>query len=240
MGHIIILQNKVELVKEAQARAQYDEIKRFVAGTAADSSPIIPLSAVLKYNLDVVCEYLCTQVPIPPRDFTSSPVMIIIRSFDVNKPGEEVANLKGGVAGGSILKGVLRVGEEIEIRPGIVSKDASGKPLCKPIKSRIMSLAAEQNSLQFAVPGGLIGVGTKIDPTLSRGDRLVGMVLGHPGGLPSIYTEIEVKYYLLKRLLGVKVEGDSKADKVSKLKKGEMLMVNIGSTAAGGVILGIK
>jgi translation initiation factor 2 subunit 3 len=220
--------------------SQYEEIKRFVAGTAADSSPIIPLSAVLKYNLDVVCEYLCTQVPIPPRDFTSSPVMIIIRSFDVNKPGEEVNNLKGGVAGGSILKGVLRVGEEIEIRPGIVSKDATGKPICKPIKSRIMSLAAEQNSLKFAVPGGLIGVGTKIDPSLTRADRLLGQVLGRPGGLPEIFIEIEVKYYLLRRLLGVKIEGDSKAGKVSKLKKGEILMVNIGSTAAGGKIVGIK
>merc|ERR1712072_1549849 len=52
--------------------------------------------------------------------------------------------------------------------------------------------------------------------------------------------EIEVKYYLLRRLLGVKIEGDSKAGKVSKLKKGEILMVNIGSTAAGGRIIGIK
>merc|ERR1719428_1703471 len=131
LKHIIILQNKVELVKEAQAQAQYDEIKKFVAGTAADSSPIIPLSAVLKYNTDVVCEYLCTQIPIPPRDFTSSPLMIIIRSFDVNKPGEEIDKLKGGVAGGSILQGVLRVGEEIEIRPGIVSKDGAGAVICK-------------------------------------------------------------------------------------------------------------
>merc|ERR1719408_172214 len=240
LKHIMILQNKVELVKEAQARAQYDEIKRFVAGTAADSSPIIPLSAVLKYNLDVVCEYLCTQVPIPPRDFTSSPQMIIIRSFDVNKPGGEVHQLKGGVAGGSILKGVLRKGDEIEIRPGIVSKDEAGNTVCKPILSRIISLAAEQNSLNFAVPGGLIGVGTKMDPTLTRADRLVGQVLGHPGKLPSIYTEIEVKYYLLRRLLGVKTDGDSKGGKVSKLKKGEILMVNIGSTAAGGRIVGIK
>lgn len=240
LKHLIILQNKVELIKEAQAQSQYDEIKKFIAGTAADAAPIIPISAVNKYNLDVVCEYLCTQVPIPPRDFTSSPLMIIIRSFDVNRPGEEVEKLKGGVAGGSILKGVLRVGDEIEIRPGIVNKDNPDHVVCTPIKSRIVTLAAEKNDLQIAVPGGLIGVGTKIDPTLSRGDRLVGMVLGHPGKLPSIYIEIEVKYYLLKRLLGVKVEGDSKADKVTKLKKGEMLMVNIGSTAAGGVILGIK
>jgi translation initiation factor 2 subunit 3 len=240
LKHIIILQNKVELVKESQAQAQYEEIKKFVAGTAADDSPIIPISAVLKYNLCVVCEYLCTQVPIPPRDFTSDPVMIIIRSFDVNKPGEEVASLKGGVAGGSILKGVLKMGDEIEIRPGIVSKSASGAVVCKPIRSRIMSLHAENNLLNYAVPGGLIGVGTKIDPTLTRGDRLVGHVLGHPAKLPAIFVEIEVKYYLLRRLLGVKVEGEAKAGKVTKLKKGEILMVNIGSTAAGGRIVGIK
>eukprot|EP00928_Gymnodinium_smaydae_P059184 TRINITY_DN4242_c1_g1_i1.p1 TRINITY_DN4242_c1_g1~~TRINITY_DN4242_c1_g1_i1.p1 ORF type:complete len:486 (-),score=127.43 TRINITY_DN4242_c1_g1_i1:131-1522(-) len=240
LKHIIILQNKVELIKEQQAQAQYEEIKKFVAGTAADSSPIIPISAVLKYNIDVLCEYLCTLVPVPPRDFTSNPLMIIIRSFDVNRPGEEVQSLKGGVAGGSILKGVLRVGDTVEIRPGIVSKDADGNCICKPIRSEIMSLAAEHNSLQFAVPGGLIGVGTKIDPTLTRGDRLVGHVLGLPGKLPDIYIEIEVKYYLLRRLLGVKTEGDSKAGKVTKLKKGEILMVNIGSTAAGGRILGIK
>lgn len=240
LKHIIILQNKVELIKEQQAQAQYEDIKKFVAGTCADSSPIIPISAVLKYNIEILCEYLCTQVPIPPRDFTSNPLMIIIRSFDVNRPGEEVQKLKGGVAGGSIHKGVLRVGDEIEIRPGIVSKDSAGNVTCKPIRSRIMSLAAEHNVLQYAVPGGLIGVGTKIDPSLTRGDRLVGHVLGHPKKLPEIFIEIEVKFYLLRRLLGVKTEGDSKAGKVSKLKKGEVLMVNIGSTAAGGRVLGIK
>jgi translation initiation factor 2 gamma subunit (eIF-2gamma) len=30
--------------------------------------------------------------------------MIVIRSFDVNKPGAEVDDIQGGVAGGSILQ----------------------------------------------------------------------------------------------------------------------------------------
>jgi len=239
LKHIIILQNKVELMKEGAAQQQRQEIKEFVAGTAADSSPIIPISAVLQFNIDVVAEYLCTQIPVPPRDFTSSPQMIIIRSFDVNKPGEEIENLKGGIAGGSILKGVLKVGDEIEIRPGHISKLSSGETKCKPIRSRVETLAAENNPLQFAVPGGLIGVGTKVDPTYTRADRLVGQVLGHPGNLPSVYVEIEVKYYLLKRLLGVKTDGE-KAGKVQKLKKGEIIMVNVGSTAAGGRIMAIN
>ena len=61
-----------------------------------------------------------------------------------------------------LAQGVLRMGQEIEIRPGIVSKDAEGKASCVPIYSRIVSLFAEQNSLQYAVPGGLIGVGTTV------------------------------------------------------------------------------
>jgi translation initiation factor 2 subunit 3 len=51
----------------------------------------------------------------------------------------------------------LKVGDEIEIRPGIVSKDQDGKIKCRPIFSRISSLFAEHNDLKFAVPGGLIG-----------------------------------------------------------------------------------
>jgi translation initiation factor 2 gamma subunit (eIF-2gamma) len=160
----------------------------FTTGTVAESSPIVPISAQLKYNIDAVNEYIVKRIPIPVRDFTSEPRLIVIRSFDVNKPGAEVDDLKGGVAGGSILTGVLRLGQEVEIRPGIVTKDSAGRNKCKPIFSRIMSLHAENNLLQFAVPGGLIGVGTRIDPTLCRADRLVGQVLGAVGKLPKIYT----------------------------------------------------
>jgi hypothetical protein len=237
------------------------------------------------------------------------------RSFDVNKPGSEVEELRGGVAGGSILQGVLKMGQEVEVRapaaaaacccpplagtelsccvlcpattrawhpaqcclrcalvalvhntrcpachcdvtscvphsphsphspdhtqvrPGIITKDSDGRVKCIPIYSRIVSLFAEQNelqvratlhracacamcvllgtrgcfgcrcgccwslllcscpaanqpppdtpgpaatppppALQYAVPGGLIGVGLTVDPTLTRADRLVGQV----------------------------------------------------------------
>jgi translation initiation factor 2 subunit 3 len=239
LKHILILQNKIDLVKEPQAQEQYKQILRFVKGTIAEGAPIIPISAQLKYNIDVVLEYITKKIPIPARDFSASPRMIVIRSFDVNKPGAEVDDLKGGVAGGSIITGVLKIGDEIEIRPGIVSKDPEGNYQCRPIFSRIVSLFADQNDLQFAVPGGLIGVGTKVDPTLCRADRLVGQVLGGVGKLPDIFIEIEINFFLLRRLLGVKSQGDKQA-KVSKLAKDEVLMVNIGSTSAGGKVLAVK
>lgn len=65
-----------------------------------------------------------------------------------------------------------------------------------------------------------------IDPQLTRGDRLVGQVLGSKGSLPEIYTEIEVNYFLLRRLLGVRSD-DKKQTKVAKLAKNEILMVNM-------------
>ena len=116
----------VDLIKREQALVQFDSIRKFVSGTVAEKAPILPISAQLKYNIDVVCEYIVNTIPLPVRDYTSAPQMIVIRSFDVNKPGQRAEELNGGVAGGSILKGVLQLGDEIEILPGLVSKDAQG------------------------------------------------------------------------------------------------------------------
>jgi len=242
LRHILILQNKIDLVKEVAATEQYQQIQKFVQGTVAEAAPIIPISAQpqLKYNIDVVCEYIIKKIPVPTRNFIASPRLIVIRSFDVNKPGTEVEDLRGGVAGGSILQGVLKVGDEIVVRPGIISKAANGSFKCVPINSRIVSLFAEANDLQYAVPGGLIGVGTHIDPVLCKADRLVGQVLGIQGQeLPNVFTELEINFFLLRKLLGVRAEGKQQA-RVAKLEKGEVLMVNIGSTSTGGRVAAIK
>jgi len=245
LDNIIILQNKIDLVTETDAVGQHKQIKQFVKGTVAENAPIVPISAQLEHNVDLVCHHIVKNIPVPVRDFISKPRLIVIRSFDVNKPGETVNNLKGGVAGGSILQGVLKIGDEIEIRPGIIGKDdKTGRVRARPIFATIVSLFAEQNDLKYAVPGGLIGVGTRIDPTLTRADRLVGQVLGHKGHLPDVYTKVEVSFYLLRRLLGVKAEGQKKktkkAAKVGKLSPSEILMVNIGSTSTGGKVLAVK
>ncbi|XWS08584.1 hypothetical protein CRYUN_Cryun40dG0014800 [Craigia yunnanensis] len=240
LQHIIILQNKVDLIQENVAINQHEAIQKFIQGTVADGAPVVPISAQLKYNIDVVCEYIVKKIPIPERNFVSPPNMIVIRSFDVNKPGFEVDEIKGGVAGGSILRGVLKVNQFIEVRPGIVVKDENGNIKCTPIYSRIVSLYAEQNELQFAVPGGLIGVGTTMDPTLTRADRLVGQVLGEVGSLPEVFVELEVNFFLLRRLLGVRTKGSERQGKVSKLAKGEILMLNIGSMSTGARVIAVK
>lgn len=42
----------------------------------AEGAPIIPISAQLKYNIEVVCEYIVKKIPVPIRDFTSEPRLI--------------------------------------------------------------------------------------------------------------------------------------------------------------------
>ena len=71
-------------------------------------------------------------------------------------------------------------------------------------------------------------------------ELIIFQVLGSVGTLPDILIELEVSYYLLRRLLGVRIEGDKKAAKVQKLSKNEVLMVNIGSLSTGGRVIAVK
>lgn len=252
LKNIIVCQNKVELITMEQAELQMEEIKKFIDGTPAKNAPIVPISAVFGYNLDVLAEYICTQIPIPIRDFSSKPEMMVIRSFDVNKPGQEIDDITGGVAGGSILRGVLKVGDEVEVRPGIITS-TNGGFTCTPIRTRIVSLHAERNELQYAVPGSLIGLGTLMDPSLTRADKLVGSIIGVPGSLPGVYTQITVSYQLMKYLVGAKKSSSSQqpssasamtaaalsGKKIDKLAESEILRVNIGSTSTGAKVKSI-
>ena len=119
--------------------------------------------------------------------------MIVIRSFDVNKPGTDAETIQGGVAGGTILKGVLRVGDEIAVRPGFIRRSSSGVSKWTEIRSQIMTLKADHNPLMYAVPGGLIAVGTRIDPHFTRSDNMVGQIIGRPGDMPQVFIEIDVQ-----------------------------------------------
>lgn len=143
LQNIIVIQNKVDIIfkDEGKAEDNYKQIKEFIKDTLCKNAPIIPISAQLKYNIDAVCESI-DRIPIPERKLKAPPKMIIIRSFDVNKPGSTIDQLKGGVVGGSLLEGVLEVGMEIEIRPGHAEKDEKGNTKWTPIRSRIVSLIA--------------------------------------------------------------------------------------------------
>ncbi|KAK2948198.1 putative Eukaryotic translation initiation factor 2 subunit 3 [Blattamonas nauphoetae] len=248
MPHIIVVQNKIDLIKKRDdSITHHDEIVKFLKNTQADGAPIIPASAQLGINVNAVSQRIVSHVPIPLRDFVAAPQLIVIRSFDVNKPGFSIDQIEGGVAGGSLLRGVLKLGMNIELRPGIITTSEDKKKSKKDTKaqtttfllSTIVSLKAEKNDLTFAVPGGLIGVGTLIDPSLTKNDLLVGQVLGIPSYMPDVFVALEIKYTLMYRLVGVKSD-DDKGSTVTGLTEGETLLVNIGSHSLGCTVYAVK
>ncbi|MCL4365541.1 EF-Tu/IF-2/RF-3 family GTPase, partial [Candidatus Marsarchaeota archaeon] len=128
------------------------------------------------------------------------PVMYIARSFDVNRPGSAIKDLNGGVIGGSIIRGKFRLGDEIEIRPGInMARDKQRKESYEPIYTKIDTLSAGTEKLDEAIAGGLIAIGTGIDPAFTKADGLVGQVAGLAGKLPEARQSLDLTYVSLNR-----------------------------------------
>ncbi|MCE4620308.1 MAG: translation initiation factor IF-2 subunit gamma [Desulfurococcales archaeon] len=232
---IVIVQNKVDVVSPERARESYQEIKRFVKGTIAENAPIIPVSALKRANIDAVLAAIEEFIPTPPRDLEKPPLMFIARSFDVNKPGTPPEQLVGGVIGGGVIHGIFRVGDEIEILPGLPIRKPGGKIEYEPLYSEITSLKFGKLSVTEAKPGGLVAIGTKLDPSLTKADNLVGNAVGKPGQLPPVLDTIRVEYKLLDRVVGLKEEV-----RVEPIRRGEMLMITVGTAITLGIVQSVS
>jgi len=233
--NIVIVQNKIDIVSKERARENYKEIKEFIAGTWAEDAPIIPVSALHKVNIDAVVWAIEECIPTPKRDPNKPPLMLVARSFDINKPGTPVDELKGGVLGGMIIQGKFEVGDEIEMRPGIKVETRRGAVRYEPVITEIVSLRSGTQDLEVAYPGGLIGVGTKLDPSVTKSDNMMGNVVGRPGSMPPVLHEITVEYSLLERVVGLEKE-----IRVEPLRRGELLMLNVGTAVTIGLVRGLR
>jgi translation initiation factor 2 subunit 3 len=232
--NIVIVQNKIDIVDEARARESYEEIKNFVKGTIAENAPIIPVSAQRAVNMDVLIQAMEEFIPTPKRDETKPPLMYVVRSFDVNKPGTPVEKLEGGVIGGTILQGKFAVGHEIEIRPGI-STEREGKETYNPLTSEITSLHVGGKSVKKAHCGGLVGVETLLDPSFSKADGLTGNVAGRKDELPPTLLELTLETQILERAVGTK-----ELVKIEKINMGETLLLHVGSAITVGKVTSTK
>jgi translation initiation factor 2 subunit 3 len=227
---IIIVQNKIDLVSEEDATKNYEQIVKFVKGTCAEGAPIIPVSAHHDINIDVLIKTMEEYIPTPKRDMDKPPLMYVARSFDVNKPGTKLSELKGGVVGGSLLQGTLKKGEQIEIAPGR-KREIEGKSVLEPIFTTAHSLMTGGTITDVALPGGLIAIGTELDPTMVKSDSLAGKIVGRPGQLPPVLEMIDLSMCLLKRAVGTIDEKN-----VEPLKTNEPLMLTVGTATTVGII----
>ncbi len=230
ISSVIIVQTKIDVVGREKAKKHYDQIKQFVKGSRIAEAPIVPVMANKNINIDALLDEIM-RIKVPERDLKADPLLYVARSFDVNKPGTPIKSLVGGVIGGSIVRGKFKIGDEIEIRPGInTAKDKQKKETFEPVITKIESLSAGSEELDEAIPGGLVAVGTDVDPALTKADGLVGQIVGHVGKLPQPSNTIAINYNSLNR------------DDLPKqaFKPDELVLLGVGTGTVVGYVTKIK
>jgi translation initiation factor 2 subunit 3 len=228
--NIVVAQNKIDLVDREQARENYQQIQSFVEGTVAEDAPVVPVSAQQAVNLDVLIDAVETEIPTPDRDPDADPEMLVARSFDINRPGVTWESLTGGVLGGSLSQGLFTEGETVELRPGREVEEG-GHSEYRSIETEIRSLQAGGEDVEEATPGGLLGVGTGLDPAVTKGDALAGQVAGPPGTLPPVHHSFTMDVELLDRVVG-----SDDAEEVDEISTGEPLMLTVGTATTVGSV----
>jgi translation initiation factor 2 subunit 3 len=229
---IVIVQNKVDLTEYEKARDNYEEIKNFVKGSIAEQAPVIPVSAQHKLNIDALIEAIENTIKTPLRTNNAPAIMHVLRSFDINKPGIPIKQVKGGAIGGGLVQGEFQIGDEIEIRPGFLEEK---KSKYEPINSTIATLGTGAGLVERVRPGGLVAIGTKLDPTFIKSDSLIGSVVGKPNTLPKDVEDITVEVHLFDTAVGTQ-----DMVKVEAVKVKESLRLNIGTAATVGTVTNSK
>ncbi len=231
---VAIVQNKIDLVSEEQAVKNYEQIKKFIETTKYKDAPIIPISAQHSVGISALIEAVENTIKTPSRDTKKDPLMLVARSFDVNKPGIKIEKIQGGVLGGALKQGMLKEKEEIEIRPGYEVEEKN-KKVWKPLKTKIVGLRSGGMALKKVGPGGSIGVLTSLDPAIVFSDKLSGSIVGLTGKLPPVLYDLTLEVNLLDRVVGSKQELN-----VEPIKLNEALMLNVNSAATVGVVFELK
>ena len=227
--NIIIVQSKIDLVNKEQALKNYEEIKEFVKGTLAENSPVLPVAAQQGVNIDKLLEEIC-KLEIPKKEINTQPIFLIARSFDINRPGTIISNLKGGVLGGILKKGKLKIGDEIEIKPGLSIKKTNQYSY-QTLTTKILSLFKGNNSVKEVLPGASISIETELDTFMTKTDSLTGCLASTKNALPEISHRIKIKSELFEEVLGIQSR-----QKVEQLKTKEMLMLSVNTTISVGTI----
>jgi translation initiation factor 2 subunit 3 len=228
---IIIVQNKIDIVTKEEALANYNQIKKFIKSTIAEDAPIIPVSAHHDVNIDKLIEAIQKHIPTRKHDDKKAAKLFVARSFDINQPGMSLDQLKGGVLGGTLMQGKLQVGDEIEISPGRKVEMPGGKFSWETITTTIESLHTGGGSTNKIKPGGLVAIGTRLDPAMTKSDGLTGRVVGKPGTLPEVHFKFKMKTHLLERVVGT-----SDDLVVENIKTNEPLMLSIGTATTVGLV----
>jgi translation initiation factor 2 subunit 3 len=214
--NIVVAQNKIDLVEKKGVMENYNKIKKFLKDYGYEDSPVIPTSANFGANIDLLIQAIETHILTPKYDLKKPIKMFIARSFDINKPGTKISKLKGAVLGGSISQGSIKVGDTIQIYPGL--KDST--------TTTVTSISTSVGLVKEAHPGGLMAIGTTLDPSVAQNDQLRGKIIAKAGSMPAPTKELKLALNIFQRL---------NSKEKTEIKINDPLVLTIGTNTGIGI-----
>ncbi|MDD3083854.1 MAG: translation initiation factor IF-2 subunit gamma [Candidatus ainarchaeum sp.] len=221
--NIVIAQNKIDLVSREKVIKNFEKIKKFLKDYGFEKAPIIPISANFGANIDLLIEAIETTITTPKYDLKKPLKMFIARSFDINKPGTEIKKINGAILGGSISQGIIKIEDELELCPGLNGKT----------KIKVMTISTSKGIVKEAHAGGLIAIGTNLDPSISQNDQLRGKIIGKIGSIPDPVKKIRMKINLFERMINLD-------KKNTEIKINDPLVLTIGTNTGVGFVTTTK
>ncbi|HKL97572.1 MAG TPA: translation initiation factor IF-2 subunit gamma, partial [Methanocorpusculum sp.] len=101
--------------------------------------------------------------------------------------------------------------------------------------TKITSMNKASHRVLKATPGGLTAIGTKLDPSITKSDTLVGQVAGVAGSLPPVWEKLRFDLTLMERVVGSSAELN-----IEPLRLKEPLMLSVGTAVTVGIVLAAK
>ena len=120
--------------------------------------------------------------------------------------------------------------DKIEIRPGL-RVESGGKTSFKPIYAEIRSLHVSDGEVKEIGPGGLVGLGTSLCPSVVKADSLVGSIIGKEGDLPPVLDKVTLDVELFEKAVGTE-----ELVAVQKIRTNEPLVLNVSTAVTSGVV----
>ena len=194
ISNIIICLNKCDLQNKSIVIERYNELNDILLELGIIPNIIIPTSFTnscgKNFLIEAIDKYFSNN-----QTSTGNTLFRITRTFDINKPGTPYNEVLGGCLGGTLVSGNLKINDEVEIRPGILTKGKNGRYTSEPILTTLLSFETNNNIIEEINPGGLVAIRTTVDPYFCKGNNMLcGNVLGPVGQLPEVYHDIDIQF----------------------------------------------
>jgi translation initiation factor 2 subunit 3 len=238
LDKIIICLNKCDLVTDEIVKERKKELDQLLKTLEINPLIIIPTSFTQRLGTN----YLIKAINLYFKDIKSveedlNTLFRITRSFDINQPGTDYKEIKGGCIGGSLISGNLNINDIVEIRPGILTREKNGKYSHQPIQTKLLSFESDKTKVDFVKPGGLIGILTEIDPYYCKNDLLKGNIITKINESITVHNDIKVNF---KKITEYDLVLTHKSENVWNPKPGDKIFIYISNMTTEARVTKIK